>query len=379
MDPATAEMTAPLLDPLYDAAIEPGMWPTFLKKASLTFSSDKAAVFVQGPQSRGASVCADIGFSEEMRRAAQRWSPPSPWNAEIHKCAAQGWYSGSPEDVVPLEAFRQSKLYSEFFRKNDIEWAAAAVIFRPGGYTPALAFARPRSASPFNVREKQALRQLVPHLTRVFKVQGVLGLLHERNAASQHALDLMGAACMTLDSRARVISLNRRAESLIQDGTWLRLRDRRLLAAVAPQQRLLDECLLKACAFGEGHATDPGGGAVVLHSAQARSLYVSVLPYRSNWTTLEGRPAAVLFVTTPEEQGQGEHRLWQTMFGLAPAECRVAEAMKQGLEVCEISDSMRIKVDTVRYYQKCVYRKTGVRGQGQLLRLLARLPSSCPE
>jgi DNA-binding CsgD family transcriptional regulator len=173
--------------------------------------------------------------------------------------------------------------------------------------------------------------------------------------------------------------MNRRAESLIQDGTWLRLRDRRLLVSVAPQQKLLDDCLLKACAFGEGHSPDPGEGAVVLHSAQGRSLYVSVLPYRSNWLALDGRPSAVVFVTTPEEQGQGEHRLWQTMFSLSPAECRVAEAMKQGLEVGEISDSMRIKVDTVRYYQKCIYRKTGVRGQGQLLRLLARLPSSCPE
>jgi DNA-binding CsgD family transcriptional regulator len=64
------------------------------------------------------------------------------------------------------------------------------------------------------------------------------------------------------------------------------------------------------------------------------------------------------------------------MFSLSPAECRVAEMMKQGLEANEISDSIRIKVDTVRYYQKSIYRKTGARGQGPLLRLLTRLPSS---
>jgi DNA-binding CsgD family transcriptional regulator len=66
------------------------------------------------------------------------------------------------------------------------------------------------------------------------------------------------------------------------------------------------------------------------------------------------------------------------MFGLSPAECRVAEMMKQGMEVAEISEAIRIKVDTVRYYQKCIYRKTSVRGQGQLMRLLTRLPSSLP-
>jgi DNA-binding CsgD family transcriptional regulator len=52
--------------------------------------------------------------------------------------------------------------------------------------------------------------------------------------------------------------------------------------------------------------------------------------------------------------------------------------MKQGMEVAEISEAIRIKVDTVRYYQKCIYRKSGVRGQGQLMRLLTRLPSSLP-
>ena len=86
----------------------------------------------------------------------------------------------------------------------------------------------------------------------------------------------------------------------------------------------------------------------------------------------------MLFMTTPEEQGRGEHRLWQTMFGLSPAECRVAEMMKQGMEVTEISEMIRIKVDTVRYYHKCIYRKTNVRGQGQMIRLLTRLPSSSP-
>jgi len=68
----------------------------------------------------------------------------------------------------------------------------------------------------------------------------------------------------------------------------------------------------------------------VLHAAEGRALYVTVLPYHSSWAVMEGHPSAILFLTTPEEQGQGEHRLWQGIFGMSPAECRVAEMMKQG-------------------------------------------------
>ena len=378
MDVNASEITASLLDPLYDAATEPELWTVFLQKAARLFAADKAAILIHAPNNTSTSVCVDLGVTQEARKATERLTKLSPWMVEIQKRKSQGWYCGSPEDELPLESFRESKYYNELFLKHDIEWAAAAVIFGAGGFMPSFALTRPKTAAPFSSGEKQVLQQLVPHLGRVFKVQGVIGSLREGNAAGQHALDLMGAACMTLDALGRVLSMNRRAEALASEGTLLRIKERRLLAALTPEQKLLDHCLLKACACGAGKSSDPGDGAVVLHSAQGRSLYVSVLPYRSSWPVMDGRPSALLFITTPEEQGHGEHRLWQTMFGLSPAECRVAEMMKQGLEVGEISDAMRIKVDTVRYYQKCVYRKTGVRGQAQLLRLLARLPSTSP-
>jgi DNA-binding CsgD family transcriptional regulator len=378
VDPNDSGMTKALLDPLYDAATEPQMWSVFLQRASEALRADTAGIVLHDPGSKRTSVCVDLGFTDEMRQDAERLTRVSPWMAEIQKHQAQGWYCGSPEDVLPMEKFRKSKFYNDFFLKHKIEWAGAAVVFGPEGSAPGLAVTRQKSGQPFDARDKELLRQLLPHLGRVFKVYRAFSALRDRKAAGQHALDLMGAACVTLDQLGKVLSVNRRAEALIADGTSLRIKDRRLLSVLTVEQRALDTCLLKACACGAGKSTDPGTGAVVLHSAQARSLYVSVLPYHSRWPLLEGRPSALLFITTPEEQGQGDHRLWQTMFALSPAECRVAEMMKQGLEVGEISEAIRIKVDTVRYYQKCIYRKIGVRGQSQMIRLLTRLPSSSP-
>jgi DNA-binding CsgD family transcriptional regulator len=237
---------------------------------------------------------------------------------------------------------------------------------------------RPKTEAPFSSDDKEILKYLVPHLGRVFKVHRTLSALRERNAAGQHALDMIGAACITLGGAGRVLSMNRRAEALISQQGALRMKGRQLLAAVTVEQNALDACVVQACACGAGNSSDPGACAIVLHSVQGSPLYISVLPYHSSWSLLEDRPVALAFITTPEEQGNGEHRLWQAMFGLSPAECRVAEMMKQGMEVAEISEAIRIKMDTVRYYQKSVYRKTGVRGQEQLMRLLTRLPSSKP-
>ena len=237
-------------------------------------------------------------------------------------------------------------------------------LFMPGECMPGLVTLRPQSEEPFRPGDKELLKQLVPHLRRAFRTCGTLAALSNSNAASQGALDLIGAACVFLDADGRVLYMSRRAEALIADATVLRIKNHRLLTALGVEQSALDSCVLPASACGAGDSADPGAGAVVVHSGEGNPLYISVLPFPSSRAFPGNNPAALLFITTPDEQGRGEHRLWHSMFGLSPAECRVAEMMKQGMEVAEISDAIRIKPDTVRYYQKCIYRKTGVRGQG---------------
>jgi len=374
--PSHNSETSALLGPLYDAATQPELWPEFLRSASRLFQADKAAIIKHAPRNVSTMVRADIGMDADAVLAAEQLSRIDPWVHEIMKHHRHGFYCGSPEDEMPIEQFRRSRVFHDFYQKHGIEWAAAAIVFTDEGGMPGLALGRPRGAAPFSAADKARLRELVPHLGRAFRIQHEYLSLRERSEAGQHALDLMGAASLTLDGVGRVLSINRRAQSLIADAALLRLEDGRLLVPTRAQQRALDNCLLKACACGAGKSSDPGDGAMVLESAQGRTLYLSVLPYHSLSAPLDARAAALLFLTTPEEQGQGEHRLWHKMFSLSPAECRVAEMMKQGLEANEISDSIRIKVDTVRYYQKSIYRKTGARGQGPLLRLLTRLPSS---
>jgi DNA-binding CsgD family transcriptional regulator len=373
-----SRLTRALLDPLYDAATQPELCDVFLKKATEVLRSDTAAFVVYAPTNGEAAVRVDRGYSEEMRQDCERLIRISPWAAEIEKFSGAGTYSGSPEDVLSPEAFRKSAFYNDFFRKHNIEWANASIVFGPGGSQPGLVVTRSRTGEAYSKEDKELMRQLLPHLGRVFKVYRAVTALRLKNAAGHYALDLIGAACIVLDSKGRALSLNRRAEALVAHGGVLRLKHNRLATAVAAEQNELDACIVPACACGDGKSVDPGTGAVVLHSTRGEPLFVSILPYHSGVSLLEDRPAALVFITTPDEQGTGEHRLWQSMFGLSPAECRVAEMMKQGMDAAEISEAIRIKLDTVRYYQKCVYRKTGVRGQGQLMRLLTRLPSSGP-
>ncbi len=377
MDRKSLDVPKVLLDPLYEAATRPEMWKTFLQRASEILRADTAAIIYHDPSSARTGVKADLGFTDELRHDLQRLIRFSPWLHEIQKHQKAGSYSGSPEDVLSMDSFRKTEFYKDIFRKHKIEWAGAAFIFGTNGSLRGLTVSRMQQKSPFSEEDKRLLKLLLPHLARVFKVHRTVRSLHERNTAGQRALDLIGAACITLGANRRVLSMNRRAQAILSRGEALRVKDGRLIAAVASDQHALDACIMRVCQAAE-LSTDSGPCAVALRSRQGGPLYVSVLPYHSTapFEELEDTPAALVFITTPEEQGEGEHRLWHAMFGLTPAECRVAEMMKQGAEVSEISEVLKIRINTVRYYQKSIYRKTGVPGQGLLMRLLTRLPSS---
>ncbi len=209
-----------LLDPLYEAAIQPERWGDFLQKVAECLRVDTAGIVVHASDSTQTAVFADLGFSEEMRRDTEELVRFSPWVAEIQKHRPTGWYSGALDDALSMAEFRKTEFYNEFFRKYNIEWAGGAIVFGRDGAMPGLAVARSSKQDPFDTDDKELLQKLVPHLGRVFRICKAVSGLHEKNSAARHALDLIGTACITLDARGRVLSMNARAGEMISAGEF---------------------------------------------------------------------------------------------------------------------------------------------------------------
>ena len=127
--------------------------------------------------------------------------------------------------------------------------------------------------------------------------------LRHSNAAGQHALDLIGAACISLDARGRVLSMNRRAEALVAGAATLRIKDHRLLAVLPVEQGIWTPAYYRPV---------PAAMAILMTLARAppcctpergTPLYMSALPYHSSRAFLEDNPTALLFLTTRRSKG----------------------------------------------------------------------------
>lgn len=62
------------------------------------------------------------------------------------------------------------------------------------------------------------------------------------------------------------------------------------------------------------------------------------------------------------------------MFGLTPAECRIATLLAEGLPLKRIAEIQGTQHETVRKQLRSIYQKTATNRQPELVRLLLHLP-----
>ena len=79
---------------------------------------------------------------------------------------------------------------------------------------------------------------------------------------------------------------------------------------------------------------------------------------------------AGLFLSDPT-RSEPSIGIFQRLYGLTPAEARLAAALVREGNAGSAAESLGVSVNTARSHIKVLYRKTSTRGQGELMRLLA--------
>ncbi len=80
--------------------------------------------------------------------------------------------------------------------------------------------------------------------------------------------------------------------------------------------------------------------------------------------------AAVAFIFDPLHHQRPAQDILRAMFGLTPAECRVALLLADGHTPREIAQTVGVSFETVRSQIKSTFSKTNVKRQSELIRLL---------
>lgn len=393
-----------LIRAVYEAGLDPtgAGWPAVLDRMSTLVAGDGPVVLaVQHRQYEYAHTHYVRTDPADAARFQAYYARIDPVLEPLLPRAAPGAVLLT-EALMSAHALHRTEFYADWLRPLGIGAGAAAVLLRRGSAQVHLFAARPRRRGSFAGDQLQALTLLLPHLTAA--VATTLRLA-EMGSASDAFADVGGRSSqgvILVDRAARVWAANAAAERLLAAADGLAVEPARVagrggLRAATPAVTGALRRLVAAAAVIAAPAADvdrtgtlptPVDGFLALpRPSGLPPLAAHVAPLTAgavagaNWLQPLAPDAehasAVVFVTDPAAHDPASdataRACLQVVYGLTPAEADVAVAVAQGDGLAAVAAAHRVALATVRTQAQCVYRKTGVRGQIGLARMVERL------
>lgn len=362
---ALYERAARLIEQLFDAPHAARGWSQFLAALCREMTTDAVAVLIGHVEPGGPTLM--VGHGVDVAGA-----PTEGLLAEA-RCAEEEAPVGGVMGVEPeSRRLARTRLFREVLAKAGLQPGPglAAVLARgPQHVTGALlVLSRDPSWQPTE-SDRELLELLAPYVRRAVAV--ALRLSERGNDVDTllGVLDALALGVVLLDEKGRVSFANRSALEILgavpgpalpEDDASPASRDRRNEALRA---------VLRSQAIG-------ARGAALAHPEDGRPLQIVATPLR--WPDANAEVAArftsALFLGDP---GLSERRAVEglaALYGLTPAEERLASLLAAGCSLSEAAAKLSIRVSTARGVLKSVFAKTGTRRQASLVKLILAAP-----
>lgn len=369
--PAATDLSG-LIDSIYDAGVDARRWPEVCARIAQCIGATHVNLSVLAntaplPLERWNGI--DASFA---RSYAGHYGQLDPIVPHVRR-----WTAGTlvtDTMIHPQASHRRSEFVQEWVRPQHIYTAAFANVMHEDGVAGILGALR-HTGRFYSESELDVLRALLAHLRNAIRVQRRTVDL----AASEHgpcdALDALAHAVLLVDGEARVIFANRAAEALLGAPNGLRS-SRDGLSAPSPATTRTLRALIARAANGNAYVRS-GGALLIERPPPGEPLHALISPLDARHhppdARGDGRRLAMLVVVDPQSSRYGAETRLIALFGLTPAEARVASEIGKGRHPKDVADTLQILPSTVRTHLHHVFAKTATRRQSELMRLIAQL------
>lgn len=219
-----------------------------------------------------------------------------------------------------------------------------------------------------------AFRRLAPLIEQA----STLGQVIETQTATRTAL-LNGLASkadgvILLSASGAPTFLNDAASAILNSGDGLTLSQGTFLTRRPPETRRLQQLVQAALSGVKQHETPPGGRMLVTRPSGRRPYVVSVLASPPTERFLAGRGiGCVIHLQDLSAVRSPSRAALQEVFGLTEREADFAIELVNCADLQSAAAKAQMSVNTARNHLQSISRKTGARGQTELVQLLGRL------
>jgi len=273
---------------------------------------------------------------------------------------------------------KNSPFYQEFLIPYGGRWTSGGNVYRDDRINVVMSVHRGLAAGPLADATLPVLEHLGVHMR---KALGLWLARRKRDTRAMLGLEVvqrLSQPIVVVDAARRIIGMNPAAQQMLGQSKILRDAAGCLGARSAGSDADLLVALrsLRLAAQPDEPGLPERVFVRLASPASVQQIGVCLVALRPATTMGAFGPEAMALVMfhDPEKSTQPDAFMIATMYGLTPAETRIALALCAGDSIAEISDVQGVSVHTVRSQVKAVLEKTGCSRQAELVGKLSTMP-----
>ena len=290
-----------------------------------------------------------------------------PYRAARQRAPTGDWVRVT--EMFPERFLARNEWYNDFIVAGGLRDVLGGKLYESATHIFLIGLHREIGDSGPFPRDYAALAELSGTLAQAARLHAGLLDAGMNAALDQEAVDRMSTGVVFVDEDARIVRLNRVAEGLLQRADGLVAHGGRLTA------RSLSEAAGLARLIQLATIRPPSAGCMLIQWADEKPHYiVRVAPIGVALEQFD-QPMAMVSIVSPVEVAPLCEDV-AALYGLSPAESRVALGLARGARVTDIAAASGVRISTVRSQLRAILRKLGMERQSDIVRLVLSVPAS---
>jgi len=359
-----------LIHTIYETALDAGRWASALQELAAYLDAAASHFIVWDKRANAVSFSVLTGIPPEADASYGAYYAaidPLLQLAMAHRPGA--WlrcHEHCDENFV-----QRNEFYRDYLAPYGLRYRLGGKLVESKDCSALITLLRGAGQAPFSDSDVASVRRIEGHLQRAIRLHLAASDLRAQAQMGAGALDSLSYALWIVTAERSLQHLNTRAEAILQASDGLVIKQGRLYALNGAHAHLAR--MIKAAAQPNGASR---GGTLSIERSNGKPSYqvfVVALPEKSAFAVERQVPLA-LVLAKDAAQRVAAPPLFARLYGLTPAEGRLAAALLAGKTPGEHATAAGVSIATVRTQMHAVLAKTGTRRQAELVCLLANLP-----
>lgn len=369
---------------IYDAAIDPDLWPAVLLKAARFVGARGATVFELGEIAEDAKLKMSM-CSENYSADRNRYYLENHWENELKD---QEVFANCSKRTDQIELIPDTVLYSsrdeylarehvQVLRQFEVGYRAAALLNKDLPSMDRFAFQFSDDHGPIERYAVQRGRLILPHLAKALNVARPIRELKIKNKAIAATIDRLTVGVCIVDQYFNLLISNAEFNRQIDCFTVFSRNSSGKLTIDHELAPALSSLLSSSFQYHGLKGARPRKEAVVFATASKdQHLCVDVIPCDSAPEfDLRNKKLSILFSLDTTNKLTFESGKIGQIFDLTPAELEVLKLVSEGFTNRQISDQLEKSVHTVDTQIKSILSKCMAANRAQLIRIISQTGS----